>query len=177
MIDNDCIFEIDVDLNLDHLSDLAFKQQTNSLEYQNLVSNDLYLTDLKKQFPFLSSKYNTYFLKPGAVLPIHIDAKRSCALNIPISNVDKSYTMFYKHIEEPKLEYVQEWIYHKVNSKVEEIFRFTLSKPTLINNAIPHSVVNYSDKTRIIISWSIMPEYSFNEIKSILKNESNKTIT
>jgi hypothetical protein len=35
---------------------------------------------------------------------------------------------------------------------------------------VPHKVINYSSNDRIILSWSILPEYTFDQVKSILNN-------
>jgi hypothetical protein len=165
MIDNEYIFELDIGIDLEHLKTKVANIDPNKAEFQQLIDQDPYLKNLKLAYPFLSPKFNIYFSDPKSEIPLHIDAKRNCALNIPLENTVDSHTIFYKFIEDPKLTYNSKWIFNEINSKVEETFRFTLMKPTLINNAVPHSVLNYGDKRRIVLSWSILPEYTFNEIK------------
>jgi hypothetical protein len=170
MINNNYVHELDLDLDIDYLKTKIHNVDSENGEFQQLIEEDSYFNNLKLSYPFLSSKFNIYCSLPKSSIPLHVDANRNCALNIPLENTKRSFTVFYKFIEPPILEYNDKFIFNNVRSKVEETFRFTLTKPTLINNAVPHSVINYSSNQRIILSWSILPEYTFDQVKNILLN-------
>jgi hypothetical protein len=108
-------------------------------------------------------------LPPWRSIPLHVDANRGAAFNIPIDNTINSSTIFYEFVEDPIFEYDSKNIFNLVRSKVNEIFRFTLLEPTLINNSVPHMVVNNSNKARVILSWSIKKEYTFEQAKELFK--------
>jgi hypothetical protein len=40
-----------------------------------------------------------------------------------------------------------------------EVYRYTLTKPVIMNTKLPHGVFGGPKLTRIIMSWSIDPEY------------------
>lgn len=165
MIKNKFIHELDIDLDIDYLYNITVNNNTiNGLpSHHRIVCEDAYLTTIKNKYPFLSSIFNVYKHAPGYSLPIHIDADRFCALNIPISNTENSSTIFYNKPDNVTLEYDSERILNRVKTSVEECFRFTLRKPTLINTTYPHNVVNNGPHTRIIISWSVLKPISFQE--------------
>ena len=175
MIDNDFVYELGIDWDLDEFRRIV---SANCLPvpglqgHQRLVSTSEYMTSLQKKFPFLSNLYNIYRTTPGysinSIVP-HIDAKRKCAINVPIENTEDSFTIFSDFVGEPKLKFVPEFVYHRIESELTEEFRFTLSRPTLINNSVPHSVELNSNKIRVILSWSISDKYDFQDIKNLLK--------
>jgi hypothetical protein len=175
MIDNDFVYELGIDWNLNEFRRIV---SANHLPvpglqgHQRLVSASEYMTSLQKKFPFLSNLYNIYRTTPGdsisSIVP-HIDARRKCAINVPIENTEDSFTIFSDCVGEPKLKFVPEFVYHRIESELIEKFRFTLSQPTLINNSVPHSVELNSNKIRVILSWSISDNYDFQDIKNLLK--------
>ena len=173
MIDNDYVYETNLGVDLDYFKNLALSKQNKNVEglmnHQRLVKDDPYMESIRKQYPFLSNMYNIYTTREFNSMPIHIDAKRKCAINIPIQNTETSDTIFYELSGIPELEHVPKFVYHLVKSTAVEVFRFSLLKPTLINNSVPHSVVNSTNKERIIISWSISDQYDFDKVKNILK--------
>lgn len=146
-------------------------QGTKLLPHQNNVEQDQYLLSVKNKYPFLGSIFNVYRLPPKTKMMIHIDAKRNAAINIPISGVENSFTIFYKFIGEPKLKFIDRQVLYMVDSPVEEIFRFNLKNPTLINNSIPHNVDNFGNDIRIIFSWSIQHQYSFSDIQKYFQSK------
>lgn len=163
---NNFIYELGwAEFNYDHLYDICTDQVTYEsrrlLPHQRRVSDDPYMSSLREKYPFLGSIFNIYYIKNG--LPIHIDAKRKCALNIPIRNCEFSDTIWWKSIEEEKLQYDYTKVAHIVENSVEEIYRSTLSVPTLINTTIPHSVVNRGSGVRITISWGITWETDYEQ--------------
>jgi hypothetical protein len=175
-INNDYVYELIDNFDTTYLKEIIHKMKTNYalLPHQNLVDHDSYLSSIRKKYPFLSSLFNVYQTAPGRSIPLHIDSKRNCALNIPIMNTECSYTIFYKFKEDTDIElkHVPERVYDLIESPVEETFKFTLNKPSLVNNSVPHKMLNFGDKTRIIISWSVQEQYSFEDIKHQLINTS-----
>lgn len=178
MINNEFIYQPDIDIDLEYIkkmvTDNQFKHQKGLAGHQRMVSDDPYMSSVKKRFPFLSKMYNIYTVYGKGTIPMHVDAARDCAFNIPIKGTEQSDTIFYKFKEDPVLEYNKERVYNLVKSEVEEVFRFTLLKPTLIDNAIPHEVINHGLSTRIILSWSVNKEYSFEQAKELFKKHINE---
>lgn len=172
MIDNDFIYELDVNLDMPYIRDLVARQQYATkmglAGHQRLVREDPYLTSIREKLPFLSTTYNIYTTAPRSRIVLHTDAKRNCAFNIPI-HTEGSTTSFYKFIEEPKLIYNERFVFNEVRSPVEEVFSLTVTRPVLINNAGPHEVRNDGTANRVILSWSIMQELTFFEAKELFK--------
>jgi hypothetical protein len=173
MIDNDYIYELDIDFDIRYLLNLItkYKQDTTLLKHQRLVANDQYLTGIKNKFQILSPIWNFYDFEPNRVLNCHIDSERSCALNIPLTGTLQSSTIFYNLPKLANLDYDDTRKLNWVNGCTDndKIFEFTLSRPTLIKNSIPHSVKNGPSR-RIILSWSITKDISFEEAKDFFKN-------
>lgn len=160
------IFKPNIQLNLKEIKKIIFESQFSSdknldAEHHRIVSNHPYLQEIKSKYSFLSDTYNIYTLPGKRTIPLHVDAQRSAAFNIPIINTEESQTIFYEYVDYPILEYDPNNIFNRIKSKVLEIFRFTLLEPTLINNSVPHMVVNNSVNPRVILSWSICKEYNF----------------
>lgn len=173
MIDNEYAFETNLEFDLPYLEQLVSNAiKTNNIKkHQRLVSQDHYLKSIKDQFPFLSPIWNFYDIFPFMHLPPHIDAARTCALNIPIRGTDGSSTIFYEPASELKLRYDEGRVLDWVDSDLKEVFKFELTKPTLIRNNLPHAVLNGPNK-RLILSWSVVTDYTFDQAKEIIKNNS-----
>jgi hypothetical protein len=164
---NNFIFKPNINLNLENIKNIVSQFQFSinknlDAEHHRKVSNNPYLQEVQSKYPFLSDTYNIYTLPGKRIIPLHVDARRSAAFNIPISNTEESETIFYEYIDNSILEYDAKNIFNLVKSTVTEVFRFTLLEPTLINNSIPHMVINNSFEPRVILSWSICEEYNFN---------------
>lgn len=175
MLNNDFAYELDLYLDKDQLTKLALDPNPvieGILPHQRLVELDPYMTYLKEKFPFLSSMYNVYDCRPGIHIPLHVDAARDCAFNIPITGTEDSHTVFYKFKENENSEFLSSRVYNVVKSAVEEDFRFTLRRPTLINNSVPHEVINGNHR-RVIISWSVKKDYSFAQAKELFQKALN----
>jgi hypothetical protein len=172
MIANDFVFELSIDLDFKKIKDIVLENQFNIIEniasHQRLVKDSEYLSSMRDKYPFLCKEYNIYTIQGKRNIPIHIDAERSCALNIPIENTRHTSTIFYQLEDDTELEYVESRVYNLVKTPVKEIFRFSLIKPTIINNKVPHSVINYTANPRIVLSWSIQKEYDFKTITSLM---------
>lgn len=168
MLQNQFIHEINLDLDIQYLKNLIDHEEESSSPHKHhrLVKNDAYLSEIKNKYPFLSPVFNVYKFGPGKALPIHIDTERYCSINIPICNTEDSTTVFYNKDPDALLEYDQQRIVNYVKSPVNELFRFTLTRPTLINTTYPHSAVNNGCNTRIIISWSVLRPITFEECVS-----------
>jgi hypothetical protein len=171
MIDNNYIKELDIDLDYEYIYNLVKQKQFETLEgrasHHRNVFDDPYMTNIHEKFPFLSQTYNIYTMTSGIGFPIHIDAKRKCTLNIPIIGTEYSETIFYKCIGIPELKFDPSRIYNEVTSGVEETFRFTLVRPVLFNTTIPHKVELQDGHERVILSWSLNPEYDFEMSKRL----------
>lgn len=165
MIRNDYICELDLKFDTEYLSELIQKSKRNKhlAPHQFEINDDPYLSAYKKLYPFLSPIFNIYIFPPNRILPVHIDAARKVALNIPISGTEESLTSFYKSSEDMVMDYVPQKVLYRIDQPLEKVFEFSLRQSTLINNSIPHGVINGS-KQRTIISWSIVPQYSFEDI-------------
>jgi hypothetical protein len=167
MIDEKYIFIPNIELDIDKLKTIVFKNlntfEKNLATHQRYVEKESYLKQLKEKYPFLSGLYNIYPTPPGHVVPIHICPNRGCALNIPIQYTEDSYTVFYEPIEELKMKYSVPRIYHIIESEMNEVYRYTLDRPTIMNTLLPHGVFGGPKMTRIIMSWSI--DISYDEIK------------
>jgi hypothetical protein len=163
MIDHRYIFLPDMDLDIDNLKEIVFRNlhilEPNLATHQRYVDKEPYLVELRKKFPFLSKLYNIYPTGPGYVVPIHICPNRGCALNIPIQYTDNSHTVFYEPKDKLEMTYSVPRIYHIIESEMIEVYRYTLIEPVIMNTKLPHGVFGGPKTTRIIMSWSIDTEY------------------
>lgn len=173
MIDNEFIFETGLTFDSAYLLDLVTRSITykNTKQHQRLVKDDPYLDSIKQQIPVLSSIWNFYKIEPYAGIPVHVDAQRNCALNIPLQGTDQSLTSFYKSVGPENLVYDSTKVLHWAKHDLEKIFEFSLTQPTLIKNNVPHGVINGPHR-RIILSWSINLDLSFEQAKLIFKDRS-----
>ena len=99
---------------------------------------------------------------PNEKFPIHTDLgvalKTIYALNIPIYNCKKSYTVFYRikdnvvGLEKPQNHVMGDNYIEYNEEDVEEIGRMHLYKSAFFNTQIPHSTVNPTDDLRISIT-------------------------
>ena len=178
MIDNEHAKELDITFDIDYMKQLVLSKKAKSENgiqpHQNKAEEDPYMSSIRKKYPFLSSLYNIYIVQPGHDIPLHIDAKRDCAINIPLQGTEGSDTIFYRRKKQEETSYVENKVWHALSEdSVEEVFRFTLVKPTLVNNsASPHKVEHRGNIVRIIISWSVNKGTVFDDVKRILENQS-----
>lgn len=172
MINNDYVYEIGYDFDIAYLEKLILSYASKSKDlkrHQRLVGDDAYLHSLKEKFPLLSSIWNYYDMFPFSNLFPHIDTKRFCALNIPVKGTTSSVTSFYKLTADPKLRYDSDRVLNWVDSDLEKVYEFELTRPTLIKNDVPHSVVNGPHR-RIILSWSVSTDFKFDEAKNFFQS-------
>jgi hypothetical protein len=175
LINEDYIFIPNINLDINIIKGIVFRNLNNSdpelASHQRRVSAEPYLQLIRKQYTFLSELYNIYPTPPNHIVPIHICPNRGCALNIPIQYTEDSYTVFYKPKEEIKTTFIVPRIYHLIESEMEEVYRYTLSQPVIMNTLLPHGVFGGPKMTRIIMSWSITTSYE--ETKNILTRNLN----
>lgn len=165
------IYETELNLDMDELRKIVDNDSRYKTQYAHhrLVKNNQYLSHIKEKLPFLSPVYNIYYFEAGRIVPTHIDGDRYCALNIPVYNTEDSHTIFYESSDSHELQYDENRILYYVKNEVKETFRFTLTKPTVINTTLPHGVINNGIHTRVIISWSFIKPTTFDQAKRILQ--------
>ena len=173
--DNQYIFSVPNSLfDFERLQEIALRNLNDVQEglafHQRRTETEPYLMELRERYPFLSPLYNISTSPPGWITPIHYDSGRNCAINMPVSYMEDSYTTFYDVVEPIEAEFIPFKVYHEIKSRVEKRFEFTLEHPILINNTMPHGVVGGPLKDRTILSWSISSKFRFEEIKEILKD-------
>jgi hypothetical protein len=170
MLDNQFVYEIPAQFfNMAYLKllvrQLQFERVQGLAKHHRRVADDPYLLSLQQRIPVLSDLFNIYTLEPGKGLPIHTDANRQCALNIPISGTEQSITSFYSSASNTTSVYNEKLIVNEITSHVVPVFSYTLAVPSLIDNSIPHSVQVYGTVPRITISWSIRDGVTMTEAK------------
>lgn len=152
-----------MELDISKLKEIVFRNinfpEPKLATHQRYVEKEPYLLELRKKYSFLSKLYNIYPTPPSYVVPIHICPNRGCALNIPIQYTEDSYTVFYEPKEKLEMFYSVPRIYHIIESEMTEVYRYTLNCPVIMNTKLPHGVFGGPKMTRIIMSWSIDPEY------------------
>jgi hypothetical protein len=177
MLSNQFVHELDSSLiNLSYIRTLALKQlekETVTDGYTRInVSDDQYLSEIRSRFPFLTDWFNVYQMGPNGGTPVHIDAHRKAAFNIPIEGCDTtSAVVYYDSADgnEIKKWYKENERHYRVTSQLKEIYRFSMVLPTLVRNDIPHSVERANGKTRRVIgSWGTIG--TFEECKQAFIN-------
>jgi len=167
MIRNKHIYELDIELDIEYITDLVMKKQNKSVagraKHHRMVQEDSYMLSIKNRYPLLSNVYNIYPMPAYTEIPLHINSSRSCAFNIPIQGTEGTSTVFYEADDPLILEYDNKKIYNLVKSPVKEVFSNTLLKPLLINNTTPHKVINNKNTMRITLSWSLMEGVTFKQ--------------
>jgi hypothetical protein len=161
------IYPINFDFNLEHFKAIMMEEMTrpfvNSFPYyQRDIGDNVFLNQVRQKYPILSNSYNIYHVLKGKTIPPHIDSDRMVALNIPIFGTENTSTVFYS-CENYDSSYVDQFIYDAISGNIKEEFRFCLDRPTLINTKQIHSVVNPNPYMRIVMSWNIIPGYSYED--------------
>lgn len=180
MIKNDYITELELEFDYDKLkevvaiatdSNFRVRQPSSLKSHQFLVNEFEYMKGIYSKFSFLSPVFNIYNLQPGRGMPIHLDAGRDCAINIPIVGTENTYTVFYKFINQTDgVDNIVTDVWSTIKrDHVQEVFRFTLTRPTLVNTSnFPHSVENNSIIPRVVISLSVSKKITFQNVNQIL---------
>lgn len=127
------------------------------------VKNHPYLELIHSKYPFFNSEISLFLIKGHGTManewPIHIDAGRRSALNIPILNCDIQSTTYFYDQPSPfknRLEPMPQYQISIIHGDLALIDKFNLTNPTIINTSIPHSVVNNGSGQRVIMSWGSM---------------------
>ena len=172
MINNDYVCELNLDLDYAVLKNLALTSFASGglRSHQRRVNDYDYLKSLRSKYTVLGDLWNVYRFQPNTGLGTHIDWSRKTTLNIPLEGTEESITRFYKFPEKFKiLPREEQALFHfNMAGEFEEVFNFSLLKPSLVKTDIPHSVLA-SKVPRLIISWSI-PELTFEEARSYFKS-------
>lgn len=96
-------------------------------------------------------------IKAGITQAVHIDTiTTNLAVNFPVRGCDEAYTVFYRN----KGKIVTEYTPHTnlpferyVDPELQEIGRYVLDSPVILNVKIPHSVVNLGKQNRVCFSF------------------------
>jgi hypothetical protein len=162
------IHPLNIKIDLEYIKNLSMEQIVSSvpdglLSHQRYVKDDQYLSEIQRKYPILGNIYNIYYLKHNSIIPPHIDSDRAVALNFPVKGTSGTSTIFYR-TNNLNTEYKSRFVYNSINSTdLTEDFRFCLDRPTLINTGYIHSVENWNQKSRVVMSWSIQSQYTFEE--------------
>ena len=172
MIDNDYVFEISEILDTEKLLTIALnaKNDVTLKKHQFDINQDPYLQDIQKKFPILGRTWNFYSFLPYQGIDPHIDARRTCALNIPLKGSENSLTTFYHPEDNMEKEYSDRGVLYYIKKPLEIAYQFTLTKPALIKTSVPHSV-RAGFSPRSIISWGIH-ELDFSQSKKFFQSMS-----
>jgi len=139
---------------------VALKEYTDRLLLE--VNDYPSLTQIQSKYPNLANTIK--FLKSSkGTWPIHCDTHRQTAINIPLRNTDNTFTVFHQGGNSVDSAYAQfgdifqnwrsnEYITYIVDSI--EVYREVLECPTIVNTSKPHGIINNSNKTRWICSWT-----------------------
>jgi hypothetical protein len=132
------------------------------------------ITETMQQLPILSKFFSCCDLQisriaiitthPNSVQDTHVDqGEETLGINFPLSGTSATYTQIFKNKGE--LRYVtshdenksgikQQRRYLKyIDDSPEEIGRYELNRPVMLNVKMPHSVVNLSNDERVGISF------------------------
>jgi hypothetical protein len=171
MIDNFYVYETPDFLDIPYIQTLvmlALPHYTDTVTYMRIdTSTDAYLTSITEKFKFLSPMLNVYCVNPLGNIPLHIDAHRLAAFNIPIQNCDEtSQTIYYDGLFEKV--YKPNERHYRVNGEMKEVYRFAFTKPALIRNDVAHEVKRVNGTAaRINASWGVAG--SFEQCRSAFK--------
>jgi hypothetical protein len=144
--------------------------------------DDIYLTSIRNIFPCLSPQFTILRYKQNQGLPVHIDKARNCTLNIPLANCENTITTFYENIDSREYD-ISDHPAGKsgniivIKNKLDEVFNFTMITPVLFNTSIPHSVMNYGEKERIMLTWPLTLNYMFETAIDIFNDDAASALT
>lgn len=172
MIYNDFILELNLKLDKKKLFQaIVSSNRSPQLQpHQRKVAESEYLNKVKQEIPILGSLYNIYDFPPNFCLKTHIDSARIATLNIPLLGGKDSITKIYESNFSHK-KYVSYQRLHLIEEDLEEIFNFTLTKPTIMRTDIPHSVQTGKER-RLVLSWGLI--CSFDEARDFFQSSYSK---
>jgi len=116
--------------------------------------NTKFIKDLSEQF----GHARAYYLKndPQSCYDWHIDKKRKTAINFLLNDVGNAVTFFKGE---------DDGLYSSIVKLPYELYR-----PTLLDSSIFHTVFNYSDKTRYILSVGFEVGVTYTQVCDFLNN-------
>jgi hypothetical protein len=160
-----------MDISVDKLRLVVLRNLHNYIpgrvSHHRNVKDEQYMVELKERYPFFSDTYNIFYTPPGYIVPIHIDFDRHCTLNVPIDYTKDSHTIVYDMGDNASLKRVDERVYDIVESEATEVFRYTLTEPVIMNVKLPHSVIGGPLRARLILSWSVNSDTSYEELRKL----------
>lgn len=190
---HDRFFEIP-DLKIEkEIKDLANKEYNSWSNYSS-GKNKLYSYTFAPRIPVieLTNLYNKFKAKeilgqcsllkvmPGHKVLPHVDAFRSAAINIPLSNnVSECYTSLYEAKGWRKLLYLPNLFYKDGKVKLNPggayplakmVYKLQYEKPVCLNVSKIHGVKNNSKSIRYVLSISIRPQYTYEDVYTLYKN-------
>ncbi len=120
-----------------------------------------FLANIRSKYPKLADHIK--FLKSSkGSWPVHCDTHRQTAINIPLRNIENTYTVFHESGKQATNVHayfgnvLQEWysneyVTYITNSK--EVYKEILKCPTIVNTSKPHGIINNGSNNRWICSW------------------------
>lgn len=170
-MNNQYIFYPKMNIDIDKMRLVVMRNLNKPIfglaSHHRKVEDEPYLVEFREQYPFFSEIYNIFPTPAGYKVPIHLDHSRPCALNIPIDYTADSHTIFYDVGDSPSFQRIHERVYDTVTSEATEVFRFTLTQPVIMNTSIPHGVIGGPKRARIILSWSVSMDTSYEELRKL----------
>jgi hypothetical protein len=161
MIDNEFVCELDLNLDIRELLSIMSNLKSNELKpHQQHCTDYEYINNIyQRHIDILGALWNHYLLAPNTGIPMHTDAGRPSALNIPLYGSSSSTTTFYEMPVKESL-YDDRIVSYRYKDKTRELFKFTLNRPTLVRTNVPHSVMAGNEK-RLIISWGLLVDFDY----------------
>jgi hypothetical protein len=97
-----------------------------------------------------------YKFPPKENLDWHKDFSRCCCLNFLINDVVDAVTLFRERIEP-----------YRLVQRVEPL-KYTLHQAVLFNASVEHTIINYSNQTRYLLSVGFAPGVHFEDVRDYL---------
>jgi hypothetical protein len=157
------VTEFDSDLLVDLSHSVYNELQSEDFSIHNGVGIlPTYKTNIKAidYIPWLTGHYTCITFEPGKTCPIHCDHHEGVNLNrsynILVEHDGNNHvTRYYKYKHGLWDTKTKEALYNESPELLENLFEFTVKKPTLFYNQILHDVYNYGKTKRSIIMWLV----------------------
>lgn len=116
--------------------------------------NSKFMEDLRKEFKHVRTNYLKF--DPMTCYDWHVDAARNCSINFLLNDVVDSLTLFRNYIQDSR---------HWYDIKR---LKYNLFEPTLLNVKEEHSVINFSNETRYVLTIGFTLDVSYMNVKRFL---------
>jgi hypothetical protein len=136
----------------------------NGVAFMDLITlTDDQIAQAKAEFPWVSGKVATLFLKPNSHAPIHVDnhddGKYYRSLNILIESNNSNHKTFYYNYngdwDTSEKGTIYGWDYDANDRNIERAFEMTVTHPTIFWNQQFHNTENYDGVERTLLMWEI----------------------